>query len=283
VITAFIATHGTLFSQGSAEQFVALANIFLSLLRREIRRLDRKGQQGVYMMSCNFASILQYGEADGMMALEFAAKQDETLAEAHKFALEWTSSSGSLQKSDSDFNSTSSTISSPMSPITPQGSCLTFHTLTVFLDQIGDPEIYPSVHTSLAFLWCLSLRPSAMQLLETMIPWLPITRFLNTLLQPETNFAKIEDEAFPYFEDGTIQQLSEDFLIRGQLWSQLYYPENFFEDAPSEDNRPIIEEPTTIIPRRHRCLWLGVRIATVCPRLNSLICNGGHTTNLQIV
>jgi hypothetical protein len=220
-------------------------------------------------MSCNFASILQYGEAEGMMALEFAAKQDETSAEAHKFALEWTSSSESSLTSESEFNSMSNTGSRPMSSITPQGSCLAFHTLTVFLDQMDDPGIYPSVHASLAFLWCLSLRPSAMQQLETIIPWLPITRFLNSLLQPETNFAKIEDEAFPNFEDGTIQQLSEDFLIRGQLWSQLYYPENFFQDAPSEDNRPSIEEPTTIIPRRHRCLWLGVRIATVCIRLNS--------------
>ncbi|KAJ5672632.1 DNA/RNA-binding domain E.t1.c1-type [Penicillium longicatenatum] len=262
VINAFIATHGNLFCQDSAEQFIASANVFLSLLRREPRWLDRQGIKGVYIMSCNFASILQYGEAEGMMALEFAAKQDETSAEAHKFALEWTSSSESSLTSESEFNSMSNTGSRPMSSITPQGSCLAFHTLTVFLDQMDDPGIYPSVHASLAFLWCLSLRPSAMQQLETIIPWLPITRFLNSLLQPETNFAKIEDEAFPNFEDGTIQQLSEDFLIRGQLWSQLYYPENFFQDAPSEDNRPSIEEPTTIIPRRHRCLWLGVRIAT---------------------
>lgn len=279
IITAFIATHGILFSQDSAEQFVTLANKFLSLLRGEIRRLDRKGQQGVYMMSCNFASMLQYGEADGMMALEFAAKKDETLVEAYKFALEWTSGSGSSQTSETNFNSTSSIISHPMSSTTTQGSYLTFHTLTVFLDQIDDPEIYPSVHTSLAFLWCLSLRPSVMQQLETIIPWIAITRFLNTLLQPKTNFSKIEDEAFPYFEGTKIQQLSEDFLIRGQLWSQFYYPDNFFQDAPSEDNRPVIEEPTTMIPRRHRCLWLGVRIATVCSRLTNLYYNDEHATN----
>lgn len=266
IITAFIATHGALFSQDPAEQFVALANNFLSLLRRDFGQLDRKGQQGVFMMSSNFASILQYGEANGIMALEFAAKQGETTAEAHKFALNWTSSSGSLPRTESDINSkntisSTSPISRPMSSIIPQGSYLTFHTLNVFLDQIGD-EIYPSVHTSLAFLWCLCLRPNAMQQLETIIPWLPITRFLNTLLRPETDFSKIEDEAFPYFENAAIQQLSEDFLIRGQLWSQFYYPETFFEDAPSEDNRPVTEEETTIIPRRHRCLWLGVRIAT---------------------
>ncbi|KAJ5759888.1 DNA/RNA-binding domain E.t1.c1-type [Penicillium odoratum] len=250
IITTFIATHGVLFSQGTAEQFVAAANLFLSLLRSEFHQLDCQGQQGVYMMSCNFASILQYGEAEGEMALEFAARQGETLAEAHKFALEWTSSSENQSNSNS----------SPAS-ITSRGSALAFHTLSIFLDQVKKPEIYSSIHTSLAFIWCLSLRPTAMQQLETMIPWLAITKFLNTLLEPETNFSKIEGEAFPIFEE-TTQQLSEDFLIRGQLWSQLYYPENFFADAPSEDNRPIIEEPTTIIPRRHRCLWLGVRIAT---------------------
>ncbi|KAJ5544179.1 DNA/RNA-binding domain E.t1.c1-type [Penicillium frequentans] len=265
ITLAFIATHGALFSQDSAEQFVALANIFLSLLRRGLARLDRKGLNGVYMMSSNFASMLQYGEANAEMTPQFAAKQGETAAEAHKFALEWTSRLGSLRRLESDVSSNSATSStSPIRrSIFPQGSYLTFQTLNVFLDQIIDhPDTYPSLHTSLAFLWCLCLRPNAMQQLETIIPWLPITKFLNRLRQSETNFSKIEDEAFPYFEDRTIQQLSEDFLIRGQLWSQSYYPERFFEDAPSNDNRPVTEEETTIILRRHRCLWLGVRITT---------------------
>jgi hypothetical protein len=60
------------------------------------------------------------------------------------------------------------------------------------------------------------------------------------------------------------RHLSEDFLIRGQSWSHLYYPDKFFEGAPSEDDRPVIEPTSIAIPRMQRCLWLGVQIATVC-------------------
>jgi hypothetical protein len=259
MVTAFIATHSVLFTQGPTEQFITLANHFLSLLRTEFRWLGRQGQPGVWIMSCNFASVLQYGEPEAVMAMEFSKQREtETVAEAHAFALEWTA--GSDNGTSSESAAATSHISTQ---VAFQGSSLAFHTLTVLLDQIGDLNIYPSVHTSLAFIWCLALHPPAMQQLEQMIPWLAITRFLNTLFRPDTIVAKIEQQSFPLLDDGTTQQLPEDFLIRGQAWSQLYYPKNFFEGAPSEDERPIIEGPSAVISRRHRCLWLGARIATV--------------------
>ncbi|KAJ5304599.1 uncharacterized protein N7443_004259 [Penicillium atrosanguineum] len=260
MVTAFIATHGVLFTRGPTEQFIILANHFLALLRREIRRLSRQGQQGVYMMSCNFASMLQYGEPEAVMAMEFSKQREiETVDEAHAFALEWTRGSDNAGPSSESATVTIDRISTQMAF---QGSCLAFHTLAVLLDQMGDPNIYPSVHTSLAFIWCLALHPPAMQQLEQMIPWPAIAQFLNTLFRPDTIVAKVEHASFPLFNDGTIQQLPEDFLIHGQAWSQLYYPEKFFEGAPSEDERPIIEDPSAAIPRRHRCLWLGAKIAT---------------------
>ncbi|KAJ5947434.1 hypothetical protein N7466_000449 [Penicillium verhagenii] len=274
MVPAFIMTHGVLFTQGTNEQFFTFANTYLSLLRREIHLLDRQGQQqqhqhqhqqqGVYISSCNFASILQYGEADGIMGLEFIKKERKTTAEAHRFALYWTSNQTSDHSSAIISGmSISTSTSDSVSPITSRASFLTFHTLALFLEQIGVEEIYPAIHTSLAFIWCLSLKPMAMQQLETIIPWLAIAKFLNTLLQQKTNFDKIENEAFPIgFKEVKLKQLSEDFLIRGQLWSQLYYPEDFFKDAPSVDDRPVIEEEATRIPRQHRCLWLGVRLAT---------------------
>ena len=132
---------------------------------------------------------------------------------------------------------------------------------------MGDPNVYPGVHTSLAFIWCLSIHPLAMQQLEKIIPWLRITRFLNTLFRPDIILAKVESQDFPLFEHAPMQQLPEDFLIRGQAWSQLYYPKNFFDGAPSEDDRPIIEDASIVTPRIHRCLWLGRRIATVCQHI----------------
>jgi hypothetical protein len=74
------------------------------------------------------------------------------------------------------------------------------------------------------------------------------------LFDPDTIISRIEDESFPLLNDSTAQQLPEDFLIRGQAWSRVYYPERFFEGAPTEENRPSIEGYWTEVARRHRCL-----------------------------
>ncbi|KAJ5155658.1 DNA/RNA-binding domain E.t1.c1-type [Penicillium capsulatum] len=267
VVTTFLATHGVLFTKGPPEQFITRAKHFLSLFRQDINRFYRAGQHGFYIMSVNFASMLQYGELEAAMAVEFVQKKSKTLAEAHGFALEWTSSataaSLSCDKAVSINGQPTKAASQILSQTAFQGSCLAFHTLSIFLEQMGDSNVYPSAHTSLAFIWCLALHPLAMQQVERLIPWLGLTKFLNTLFQTDTDFHMIENEAFPLPQYGVTQQLSEDFLIRGQVWSRLYYPEKFFEGAPSEDNRSMIEEQTAIILRKHRCLWLGARIATV--------------------
>lgn len=271
MIPAFIATHGTLFTRGSNEQFITRSNQFLSLLRRDLNRLDRQGQQGVYIMCCNLAALLGYGDADAVLAMEFSAKEDENVAEAHFFAREWISQTPSdqqtlAQRAQISYNDSLAHGNPQLAAqVAFQGSSLAFHTLSVFLDQMGDPTIYPSIHTSLAFIWCLALRPTAMQQLEQLIPWLEITKFLNSLLRLDIEITKIEDSSFPLHQDMTSNQLPEDFLIRGQAWSHLYYPSGFFGGALSEDDRPSIEEPSIVIPRKHRCLWLGVRLATVCP------------------
>lgn len=273
MVTAFLATHGVLFTKGPIEQFITRANHFLSLFRWEIRRLGRQGQQGVYLMSVNFASVLQYGEPEAVMSREFFQKQAETLAEAHASALQWTSGATAASSSDqaADSNSEFTNVASQIpSSVAFQGSCLAFHALAIFLEQMGDPNVYPGVHSSLAFIWCLALHPPAMQRVEQLIPWLGLTKFLNSLFRTDTDLAMVENEAFPLSNGGMAPQLLEDYLIRGQAWSQLYYPETFFEGAPSEDDRPLIEDQAIITLRRHRCLWLGARIATVCPMPNAI-------------
>lgn len=273
MVPAFIATHGILFTRGPTEQFITLANHFLALLRKEIGRLGRQGQEGVYMMCCNFASVLQYGDADAVMTIEFWPKGGENVMEAYVLAREWMSQTPSESQSSSTDRVQLSKINQAANHNNPhlssqiafQGSSLAFHTLSVFLNQMGDPTIYPSVHTSLAFIWCLALRPTAMQQLESLIPWPGIAKFLNTLVTPEIEVSTIEGASFPLPENTEQQQLPEDFLIRGQAWSHLYYAPDFFEGAPSEDERPLVEAQNVTTPRKHRCLLLGVRLATVCP------------------
>ncbi|KAL2005986.1 hypothetical protein VTN00DRAFT_9640 [Thermoascus crustaceus] len=94
------------------------------------------------------------------------------------------------------------------------------------------------------------------------VPWAQIVAFLNTLIRQDTDVAKIESDQFPCPEAGTMQQLPEDFLIRGQAWSQLYYPDGFFEDSIVDNEERSIELSSTLVPWTHRCLWLGALIVT---------------------
>lgn len=211
-------------------------------------------------MSCNFASILQYGDPEAVMAMEFCQKGNASATETYQ--LNWTSGLDIETKMKEASEPTDPSVYLP--PMALQGTVLSFHTLAVLLDCFGDPpSIYPSMHISLSFIWGLALHPKAMQRVDKFIPWTSIATFLNTLIGTDINFDKIEDKALPLY-DGATRQLPEDFLIRGQSWSQRYFPDDFFEDAPSEGERPVIEEPFIAIHRKHRCLWLGVRIAKVC-------------------
>ncbi|KAJ5512556.1 DNA/RNA-binding domain E.t1.c1-type [Penicillium fimorum] len=255
LITSFVTTHGALFMQAPAEEFVSRAKVFLAALRKDISRVSRDGQQGVQLASCNIAAILQYGSKNGVMETDFTVKLHNPTAEDRLAAMKWASNTTATKP-------TYPTYSDLSSQLAFRASSLAFHTLIVMLGQIGEPNMYPSVHISMAFVWCLTLNPSAIQRLEPLIPWSLLAGYLNTLFHPDTIISKIEDESFPLLDDSTTKQLPEDFLIRGQTWSRLYYPEKFFEGAPIEDDRPSTEEPSTVIPRSHRCLWLGVRIAT---------------------
>jgi hypothetical protein len=77
----------------------------------------------------------------------------------------------------------------------------------------------------------------------------------------------------------TAQQLSEDFLIRGQAWSQLYYLKGFLKKFSMMRSR--ILNPSIIIPRTRRCLWLGVLIATVSPQSGDIKCFSTNTVKVE--
>ncbi|KAK5789532.1 hypothetical protein VI817_008655 [Penicillium citrinum] len=296
---ALIATHAVLFHKMSDQRFITLANHYLSLLQRDISLLDAQGQGGAFVMSSNIAAMFQYGEPDNALALEFPLRKPQATArETYELALQWTS------PAPQDINSSKSIpdpeeITSKISAPTFKGSALVFHSLSVFLDHLKDPNAYAGIHTGLSFVWSLAIHQLAMERLEPMIPWLKIIRCLNRLAHFPTDFKKIEGDSHPRFtienekikannnirrEQGRRERerlagksgekpdeeldpeipdhLPEDFLIRGQIWSESYYPDGFFEGAPSEHDRPFVKPRLLELVRRHRCLWLGVRLST---------------------
>ncbi|KAJ6126419.1 DNA/RNA-binding domain E.t1.c1-type [Penicillium sp. IBT 18751x] len=265
IVPSLLATHGVLLSHGSTEHFLALENQFLSLMRRESGFSGEGELHLVYIMLSNFASFLEYGAIDSVVAAEFRQYYGRNTASAHADAIEWAASKAIDRTRPND-----SSVDTPL-PILPwtafHGGSLAFHTLQLLLDRMEDRVIRPGVHVSLAFIWCLALHPLAIQHVEQAIPWSAIAMYLNSLWSSDIMITKIEEDSFPLIDGITAQQLPEDFLIQGQIWSQLYYPEYFFRGVKFGSERPDIEESTTSIIRDHRCLWLGVRISTVSDHL----------------
>ncbi|KKA16301.1 hypothetical protein T310_10098 [Rasamsonia emersonii CBS 393.64] len=271
LLTAFVCAHGFLFTRGKINAFTMSAHQFLSSLGTYIGRIGAVfREQGVYIASSNYAAIFDFGQSDAILprmfeprALQEIPSSSARYESAQRFWESHTSSS-SLELSvlsqrdgprseDDRFSSSIQVLSF--------ASHLAFSTLRIILGQIGDKNVLPSVHLSLAFLWSMALVPTSMTYIEADVPWVQIASFLNTLIRPDMDMSKVEDEQFPSYETGSSRQLPEDFLIRGQAWSQLYYPEHFFDVTADEEERSI-ELPSVIVPRTHRCLWLGVRIAS---------------------
>lgn len=246
--TLFVATHGALFLQAPVEAFVSRANAFLAILCKN----GLEGQQGVQITSCNISAIFQYGSKDGVMEKDFNTNlttKDRLSATQRRFSV-------------TPVDATKYTDIS--SQLTFRASSLAFHTLITMPGQHEDPSASSSVHISMAFVWCLTLNPDAIDRLEPLVPWSLLATYLNTLFGHDIIISKVEDEPFPHLEGATFQQLPEDLLIGGQAWSRIYYPENFFDGVSTRDGRQSSEGPSDLVTRKHRCLWLGARISTVC-------------------
>ncbi|KAL2818440.1 hypothetical protein BDW59DRAFT_128461 [Aspergillus cavernicola] len=260
IVTAFVAAHGYIFTGDLASLFMSTCDDFLSFLEQYIGRIGPAFKmQGVYIASCNFAAVLEYGAPKALLPAELSTSNaqprsmDDIYFASHRY---WTPI-GDLKTVEADF--LASKDSETISPLVFWGSCLTFQTLSVMLDQIGNKNILPSLHASLAFLWCLAQTRNGIRHVEVVVPWKQTAAFLNTLTRNFTNFTLIDGAEFPDSDDE--RWLPEDFLIRGQIWSQHLYPASFFDGAPTAEEGRNIEPPSRDLARMHRCLWLGVRLA----------------------
>ncbi|KAF1823919.1 uncharacterized protein K489DRAFT_429950 [Dissoconium aciculare CBS 342.82] len=94
------------------------------------------------------------------------------------------------------------------------------------------------------------------------VPWARLATFLNCLagFYP-VNARTLEhgrNGSFPVLEP--VQALSEDFLIRGLIWSREYHPADHFKNQSEDDGRNIESEATNKL-RADRVLWLGLFLA----------------------
>ncbi|KAK5459656.1 hypothetical protein LTS15_003785 [Exophiala xenobiotica] len=140
-----------------------------------------------------------------------------------------------------------------------------WHTcVSIVAGKVGDRNILPFLHFTLAFLWSLSYVPGALVYLENYVPWSKLVLSLNSMNRSGVVDARVESRDFPQQQSGTGRQLPEDFLMRGFKWSdQHYYSSHFFEGQVVDEDDRTLELPSHAAPRAERCLWLGVRLASL--------------------
>ncbi|EED11628.1 conserved hypothetical protein [Talaromyces stipitatus ATCC 10500] len=257
-LTVFVEAHGVLFTRNDAFTFLRLAEKFLSELDKHARLVGPLfREQGVYITASNYAAIFDYGHDDAKIPSMF--NQDgliqtgtfEILEQACKYRQNPACVQVGIEHRVDGISSSEQVAS--------MASHFAFATLNVLLDRSEDRNILPSVHVSLAFLWCMAMVPESMTRIQADVPWERLATYLNTLINPDTDMAGIENGEFPAQESG-LRQLPEDFLIHGLSWSRMYYPLDFFSDMAEDDERSI-ELPSVMVPRTKRCLWLASKIA----------------------
>lgn len=101
-----------------------------------------------------------------------------------------------------------------------------------------------------------------MRLLEIKFPWQSLTVMLNTLLVPYGTPDRIENPTFPLPVKDDVRPFPEDFALRGLLWSDGYYPDQWFSNDKIDDEEKYLEVASMTDDRKERILWLACRVAS---------------------
>jgi hypothetical protein len=250
----FVAVHRSLFLRESVTLFYISAKEFLGHFEEYMTLCGPAFcTYGVYLTAINCAAIFEFGADDAKMPPMFRTESSE-------------SRGNSLHNV---------TMCSKMPVCYPTGAhgpkiagsfdvmSLASHfacsTLDMILQRVGDMHVLPSVHFSLAFIWCMAKVPASMSLIEADVPWARLAIFINALIGPDTDMSEAEWDRFPIQKEGTFQVLHEDFKIRGYCWSQDYEPLVSIAEVTEDE----VETPTESEPQELRCLWLTALIASV--------------------
>ena len=267
--TSFIQAHGILFHKISTEKFEDARLAFQSQLDNHIGRVAAKWkEQGVYIAVTNVAGLFDYGSDDSVLrqALVLHGKRLTPPSSVASQSDEDSRSPSPIEQDASVSSMTESDISLRVSTlasdVTFTSACfLTMTTFALVLRRIGDKNVLPHVHVIISFLATFASVNYVSQIIDH-APWAELVLFLNTLLKSEQGpEIAVLEPVFPEDQADNLP-LPEDYLIRGQIWSQWYFPEGWFKKEHDEEDR-YMELPSTIKLRTERVLHLAYELANV--------------------
>ncbi|PSN74078.1 hypothetical protein BS50DRAFT_627446 [Corynespora cassiicola Philippines] len=267
--TSFIRAHGILFEKLSADTFEDARYSFISQLDSHIARATAKWkEQGVYIAVTNIAGLFDYGADNSIlrMILELHQKQrTNSPSRSPTPSDEEAASSPSLTPQDTTLSITEAEVPAKIEVLSndftfSRAYLLTMSTFSLVLERVGDKNVLPHVHVLLSFISSFASIKYVADLLDH-APWSELVIFLNTLLKFERPDQLMPGNVFPTDQVDNLP-LPEDYLIRGQMWSQWYFPVDWFAREHDEEDR-YLELASTIKSRTERILHLGYELSTL--------------------
>ena len=282
----FIRAHAILFTSkpsDPADQFHATCSELerTSLFEKYMSKTSaRFKKNGVYIAISNIAALFEYGHTKDIKSKPGLRKAFEDASAAV----------GGNLKPDATKSGEENDESGSVAPTTKLGLFdakalegfnsfmskamrLTYMSLKTCFKYPSDGNVYPLIHVYLGFLWSLTViqpgsKPSqqdtVLHTVEQGIPWTDVCLLLNTLAKdPRATTSKVNNNDFPRPYKETAWPLPEDYIMRGLLFFQWYFPTDWFTTVLVDDDERRYELPSSAQQRKERLLWLGHRISAV--------------------
>lgn len=259
--TAFIIAHATLFKRLSPEQFDQAQATFLNQLDGQIGRITAKWkEQGIHIAIINLAGIFGYGQRSVLRKI----LKDRWIASQKPLPLEDDDLRAQSDTEDEREPVKKKDIPSRLDTLPrdfrfSRAYVLTMKTLSLAMRRIGDKNVLPHVHVVLAFLSSFASMPYVSNLIDQ-APWVEIASFLTALIKSERPVYSLSGSIFSSDRDDVVP-LPDDYWIRGLLWSESYFPPDWFQQERDEDDR-YLELASTTKCRTERIIQIGLRLSS---------------------
>ena len=262
-----IRIHGLLFLRQPTASFLPITQQLLSgsLDTYRGRITTKSKEQSICTAITNIASLFEYGHTKEMRhsrsVFRLAYEEYRICIRKDESVLEQPKSTG-----ETEVSSSRPLISDPVGNAIPEDSSnhtiehasfMTFSTFAVALRRIGNKNVIPLVHTSLLFLGSLINTKKAVQHVGRNILWLGLASLLDNLAKAVEITLRVLNHKLPESVDAVGRPFPEDFLMRGQLWSESYFPASWFtNNAEASDEERSLELQSMTAERIERTPWL---------------------------
>lgn len=268
VITAFVKCHAILFTGHSKDTFSDTLSEYADLMDSYIDQKDKDYlEQGYSMAISNCMALMSYGNENNILA---------HLIKSKTFGKDDPSVAQTVVTADHAF----------------QDALKLFNkTAEIHFRHSGNLNVLSYVHVTLVFLRYMAGIEGAFDLISPNFPWKDLCNMLNSVLEElrPTGMETIMADKFPRPADtqrridGTtlvipekpdttaknesrpssdeFRPFPEEWAMRGLIWTQSYFPEDWFKNPNIEAEKHFMEaESMRMQERPERVLWLAMQL-----------------------